>query len=179
MESLKSRLLMSMAVASGLSSMLGAQAPDTADRNSTKAIILKHLTVSRDFTLKVADQMPAADFEFKLTPPQMSFGDQFVHIAQTFEEFVAPLSGKSLDLGKPTSMSKPDVIAYVKKSFDRVIETVGSLTPDQLSKMYKGYGVTATGLDFMLELLDHTTQHRASAEMYLRVKGITPTAYEF
>jgi uncharacterized damage-inducible protein DinB len=158
---------------------LDAQTRDTGERVSTQAIILKHLAVSRDFTLKVADQMPAADYEFKLTAPQMSFGDQLVHIAQTFEEFVAPVSGKSLNLGKPPSMSKPDVIAFVKKSFDATIEAVGSLTPDQLLKTYKSYGVTATGLDFLLELLDHTTQHRASAEMYLRVKGITPAAYEF
>jgi uncharacterized damage-inducible protein DinB len=31
----------------------------------------------------------------------------------------------------------------------------------------------------LLELLDHTTHHRASAEMYLRAKGITPTEYQF
>jgi hypothetical protein len=27
--------------------------------------------------------------------------------------------------------------------------------------------------------LDHTTHHRASAEMYIRAKGITPVEYEF
>jgi uncharacterized damage-inducible protein DinB len=28
-------------------------------------------------------------------------------------------------------------------------------------------------------MLDHSTNHRASAEMYLRAKGITPPKYEF
>jgi uncharacterized damage-inducible protein DinB len=27
--------------------------------------------------------------------------------------------------------------------------------------------------------MDHTTHHRASAEMYLRAKGIKPTEYQF
>jgi uncharacterized damage-inducible protein DinB len=36
-----------------------------------------------------------------------------------------------------------------------------------------------TGLELLMELLDHTTHHRASAEMYLRAKGITPTEYQF
>jgi len=36
-----------------------------------------------------------------------------------------------------------------------------------------------TGLELLMFLLDHTTHHRASAEMYLRAKGITPTEYQF
>jgi uncharacterized damage-inducible protein DinB len=36
-----------------------------------------------------------------------------------------------------------------------------------------------TGLDLLLGDLDHTTHHRASAEMYLRAKGITPPQYAF
>ena len=36
-----------------------------------------------------------------------------------------------------------------------------------------------TGLEVLMFVLDHTTHHRASAEMYLRAKGITPTDYQF
>jgi len=36
-----------------------------------------------------------------------------------------------------------------------------------------------TGLEVLMFALDHTTHHRASAEMYLRAKGIKPTDYEF
>jgi uncharacterized damage-inducible protein DinB len=144
-----------------------------------KALIVKHLTVSRDFTLKVADQMPAADYGFKLTPPQMSFAEQMVHLSEAFDEFISPISGARLNLGMPASMNKPDVMAFVKKSFDKSIETITKLTPEQISKSYKGEGGTVTGLDMLMELLDHTTHHRASAEMYLRAKGITPAEYTF
>ena len=47
-----------------------------------KAAVLKHLKTSRDFTVKVAEQMPEADYGFKLTPPQMSFAEQMAHLAQ-------------------------------------------------------------------------------------------------
>lgn len=144
-----------------------------------KAVIVKHLTVSRDFTLKVADQMPAADYGFKLTPPQMSFAEQMVHLSQAFDEFVSPVSGARLNLGKPASMNKADVMAFVKKSFDTSIETISKLTPAQISKSYPGEGGTVTGIEMLMELLDHTTHHRASAEMYLRAKGITPAEYTF
>jgi hypothetical protein len=58
-----------------------------------RAIAVKHLTTSRDFTLKVADQMPDADYGFKLTPPQMSFAEQMVHLADDQTGLLAPLTG--------------------------------------------------------------------------------------
>jgi uncharacterized damage-inducible protein DinB len=36
-----------------------------------------------------------------------------------------------------------------------------------------------TGLELLMFVLDHSTHHRASAEMYLRAKGIAPAEYEF
>ena len=148
-------------------------------QSDVKAAVLKHLQTSRDFTLKVADQMPESDYGFKLTAPQMSFGEQMVHLSQASEYFLASLFGEKPNPGKPASMSKGDVIAFVKKSFDTSIERVSKLTAEQISKSYKTDVGTMTGLDMLLGLLDHTTHHRASAEMYLRAKGITPAEYQF
>jgi uncharacterized damage-inducible protein DinB len=153
-------------------------APILAEDN-VQATILKHLKTSRDFTLKVAEQMPEATYDFKLTPPQMSFADQMIHLSQGFEYFLAPIYGEKPNPAKPASLKKPDVIAYVKKAFDHTIERVSKLTPAQLSKTYKSDEGSLTGLEMLLGMLDHTTHHRASAEMYLRAKGITPAEYQF
>lgn len=144
-----------------------------------KATIIKHLKTSRDFTLKVAEQMPESDYGFKLTPPQMSFAEQLVHLSQSGAYFLSPMLGEKPHEAKPASMNKADVIAFVKASFDSTIEKVSALTPEQLSKTYKSEEGTMTGLDLLLGLLDHTTHHRACAEMYLRAKGITPAEYQF
>lgn len=53
------------------------------------------------------------------------------------------------------------------------------LTPAQLTKTYDSEEGKLTGVELLMALLDHTTHHRASAEMYLRTKGITPVEYEF
>ncbi len=144
-----------------------------------KAAVLKHLKVSRDFTLKVADQMPEATYDFKLTPPQMSFAEQMVHLSQAMDGFLSPMAGASTGARKPASMKKADVIAFMRQSFDSSIDRVSKLTPAQLSKTYSGGEGTMTGVEMLMILLDHTTHHRASAEMYLRAKGITPTDYQF
>src|ERR1700720_1150621 len=81
-----------------------------------KAAIVKHLKTSRDFTLKVADQMPEADYGFKLTPPQMSFAEQITHLAQEQAGFLAAFSNEKPNSGKPASMNKKDVLAYVRQS---------------------------------------------------------------
>ena len=144
-----------------------------------KAIVLKHLKTSRDFTLKVAAQMPEPEYNFKLTPPQMSFAEQMVHLAQSLSVFVSPFSGQQPAPSKPASMSKKDVLAFIGKSYDNAIEQVSKLTPEQISKTYQSEEGAMTGLELLMAMLDHNTHHRASAEMYLRAKGITPTEYEF
>lgn len=144
-----------------------------------KATILKHLKTSREFSLKVAEQMPDADYGFKLTPAQMSFGEQMVHLSDSAAYFLSPITGEKANPGKPASMKKADVIAFMKTSFDAAIDKISKLTPAQIAKTYKDGQSTNTGLDLLLGLLDHTTHHRASAEMYLRAKGITPAEYQF
>jgi uncharacterized damage-inducible protein DinB len=168
-----SRMIPHMAIA-----LMAAFAAPAFAQNEVQ-LVLKHLKTSQDFTLKVADQMPDADYAFKLTPPQMSFAEQIVHLTQALDEYIAPFSGEKPNPAKPASMSKKDVMAFVRKSFDDAIAKVSRLTPAQLSKTYASEEGNMSGLELLMGMLDHTTHHRASAEMYLRAKGITPVEYEF
>lgn len=163
----------------GIACLLCASAPAHAQFD-IKAIVVKHLTTSRDFTLKVAEQMPEADYGFKLTAPQMSFGEQMAHLASDQANLLAPFtSAKPGPSAKPASMGKKDVITFVRQSFDQSIAVVSKLTPAQIEKSYPGFGSPMTGLELLMFVLDHNTHHRASAEMYLRAKGIAPAEYEF
>lgn len=159
--------------------VLAALAISASAQSTFQADVVKHLTTSRDFTLKVADAMPAADYGFKLTPPQMSFGGQMVHLSQGLTYFLSTFSGQKPNPGKPKSESKEDVMAFIRQSFDDAIATVNKLTPEQLAKTYKSEEGNESGTGLLLGMLDHTTHHRAQAEMYLRAKGITPPEYQF
>jgi uncharacterized damage-inducible protein DinB len=164
---------------SGLIGMIALLGAPVLAQSDVKGTVLKHLKTSRDFTLKVADQMPEADYGFKLTPPQMSFAEQMTHLAQEQAGLLAPFSNDRPNPGNPASMNKKDVLAYVRQAFDNSIDKVSKLTPAQISKNYKSDEGTMTGLELLMFLMDHTTHHRASAEMYLRAKGITPAEYQF
>ena len=69
--------------------------------------------------------------------------------------------------------------AFVRQSYDQSIALVSKLTPAQMERSYTGFGAPMTGLEILMFVLDHSTHHRASAEMYLRAKGIAPAEYEF
>jgi uncharacterized damage-inducible protein DinB len=109
----------------------------------------------------------------------MSFAEQLAHLAEEQAGLLAPLTGEKPQASKPTSMNKPDVIAFVRRSFDRSIALTAKLTPAQIAKTYPSFEGSMTGLELLMFVLDHTTHHRASAEMYLRAKGITPAEYQF
>src|SRR5579864_5493898 len=119
---------MTMTRFSSLVTAIALAAPLLA-QSDVKGTFVKHLKTSRDFTLKVADQMPEADYGFKLTPAQMSFGEQMVHLAQSGEYFLSPVLGTKPQELKPASMKKADVIAFVKTSFDATIDKVSKITP--------------------------------------------------
>lgn len=159
--------------------LLAAAATALFAQDDCKSIAAKHLKISRDFSVKVAEAMPEANYDFKLTPPQMSFGQQMVHLSQGLEYFLSSFTGQKPDPGKPKSMHKDDIVAFVKTSYENAIERVSSLTPEQLHKTYKTEEGEMSGLDVLFGMLDHCTHHRASAEMYLRAKGITPPEYQF
>ena len=144
-----------------------------------KAMVLKHLKTSEDFTLKVAEAMPEADYEFKLTPDQMTFGGQITHLTQAVLHYLAPLSTEKSAASKPASTKKADVIAFVRTSFEGAEADVSKLTMDDMSKTYKMGKNSMSGMELILGMFVHTAHHRSAAEMYLRAKGITPPSYEF
>ena len=154
-------------------------APIFAQQNDIKSILLSRMKNSRDFTLKVAEAMPASDYGFKLTPQQMSFAGQMVHIGESFTYFLSAFSGEKPNPSKPANNSKADVIPFVKSSYDKAIDEISKLSPEQLSKSYKmGEGGSMNGTELLIAMLEHAAHHRASAEMYLRAKDIKPPSYQ-
>jgi uncharacterized damage-inducible protein DinB len=144
-----------------------------------KTMVLKHLKTSEEFTVKVAEAMPEADYEFKLTPDQMTFGGQLTHLSQAVLHYLAPLSTEKAGLSKPASAKKADVIAFIKSCFETAEADVSKLTLDDMSKTFKMGNRQMSGMELILGMFVHTAHHRSAAEMYLRAKGITPPPYQF
>ena len=71
----------------------GASVPAMAVAgNDFKTLFAKHWQISKEFTLAVAEAMPAEYYNFKPNPEEMSFGELMNHIAQSNSEAFARAS---------------------------------------------------------------------------------------
>ena len=150
------------------------------------AMFAKHWQTSRDFTLAVADAMPAADYNFKPNPEEMSFGKVMTHIAINNIRAFATVSGvkaletpATLDAAfkdpKGGAFDKASVIQFLRDSFDFCIKTLPQITPEKLDAMIG----PSSGRERLWSCFTHTAHHRGQAEVYLRIKNIKPPDYKF
>ena len=147
--------------------------------NATVQILKKHIETSRDFTIAVAKQMPNDQYGFKLTPEQMSFGEQMIHIANANGFFFGKMTGKKGPAADPKKASQEAAVAALQSSYEFALQQLANLTDAKLQEVVDTGDGKMTMLEGVMLVLDHSTNHRASAEMYLRVKGIKPTEYRF
>jgi uncharacterized damage-inducible protein DinB len=143
--------------------------------------------ISKQFTLDVANAMPAYPYTFKPNPEEMTFGEQMAHIADgnvfRFNQITGIQPPFTLDLAKPSATDKQSVLKMLEQSFDYVIEVLPQITPEQLKRTWhipswKGRN-DPDGRAMVLNMFVHTAHHRAQCEVQMRAKGIKPPDYTF
>ena len=143
--------------------------------------------ISKQFTLDVANAMPADEYGFRPNPEEMTFGEQMLHIAVSnvyrFHEITGIAEPFSIDLAKPLSPDKANVVKVLTQSFDYVIDALPGITNEQLQRTWhipswKGRN-DPDGRAMILNMFVHTAHHRAQCDVYLRAKGIKPPDYTF
>jgi uncharacterized damage-inducible protein DinB len=143
--------------------------------------------ISKQFTLDVANSMPAESYSFKPNPEEMSFGEQMAHIADSnvfrFEQITGIKPPYSVDFSKPRPSDKEAVVKRLEMSFDYVIAVLPQITAEQLKRTWhieswKGRS-DPEGRAMIMNMFVHTAHHRAQCEVYLRAKGIKPPDYTF
>jgi uncharacterized damage-inducible protein DinB len=157
----------------------GANVPAMAAVNDFKALFVKHWQISKEFTLAVAEAMPAENYGFKPSPEEMSFGELMIHIAQANSEAFANVADIE-PLPAPSGYDKKTVIKFLNDSFDWCAKEFAAMTPAQFDGMINiGEGRQATGIEVLCWAFTDTAHHRGQAEVYLRVKNIKPPRYVF
>ncbi len=169
-----------------LAAAAGAQ---TAQVNSVldMADFVHDWQISKQFTLDVANAMPAEFYSFKPNPEEMTFGEQMIHIAGSnvfrFNQITGIKPPFPFDPAKPPASDKQSVLKLLDQSFDYVIEVLPKITPEQLQRTWhipswKGRN-DPDGRAMIMNMFVHTAHHRAQCDVYLRAKGIKPPDYRF
>jgi uncharacterized damage-inducible protein DinB len=143
--------------------------------------------ISKQFTLDVANAMPADQYSFKPSPEEMTFGEQMIHIAESnvfrFNQISGIQPPFQFDPAKQPGSDKQTVLKLMEQSFDYVIDVLPKIMPEQSQRTWhipswKGRN-DPDGRAMILNMFVHTAHHRAQCEVYMRVKGITPPQYTF
>jgi uncharacterized damage-inducible protein DinB len=150
-----------------------------------KEMFTKHWQMAKDFTLAVANAMPAEEYKFKPVPEELSFGQLMMHIAAQNSDSCAtatgtkPLPGLSSE-ARPQDADKQTAIKVLTLSFDECAKNLQAIPPGQWEKeVYRFKGQPVTAGETLWYTFTHMAHHRGQAEVYLRVKNIKPPAWRF
>lgn len=134
---------------------------------------------AKAYTKAYLDAMPESGYALKPTPEMRSFADQMLHLTDANLNFAAAASGKKSavagPLEKTTDKSKGTVSKEVLAAYDFVIESIKSLTPEQLHEKVKLFGkFDLTREQAFEKAFEHQTHHRGQTTVYLRLAKVTP-----
>ena len=169
-----------------LTAVLALGAPVFADE---VAAFAKHWQTAKEFTLAVADAMPADDYNFKANDEEMGFGKLMAHIALANNRAFALVSGlKAPDTPEKIMAAYKDpkgvfdkdtTLQFLRGSFDFCTNALGQIDAAKMEAMAGPQGRQMSGREWLWAYFTHTAHHRGQAEVYLRIKNIKPPDYRF
>ena len=170
-----------LVISVGMAGILSAQTERIPKTPFTK-MYLPVWQEAREHCLEVARAMPDSLYTFKPTPVSKTFGEQMVHIGYTIELLTQRyVEGREVTPNAPdaTSMTRAEIITLLEKGFDYTTEVIYTIDQRQLDETCVMYhsGNTVNRAFALFYVQDHMANHRAKANLYLRLCGIAPPEY--
>ncbi|WP_350287538.1 DinB family protein [uncultured Croceitalea sp.] len=137
---------------------------------------------AKEHCLAVAEAMPEDLYSYRPTPKSKSFAEQMVHIGYTVELLTQRyVEGMTVKPNAPDAsvMAKEEIIALVRQGFDYTTEVIMNIEQPRLDEtcvMYHSGNTVSRAFAFFY-VQDHMTNHRAKANLYLRMNDIAPPEY--
>jgi len=156
-------------------------------QSTVKDALIKHWKITGEFTLKVAEAMPAENYNFRPVPEEMTFGQVMTHIGAADIGTCAAVSGMQRPdepaqvaawrKDQKLDVDRASAVEYLKVVFEFCNKAIEATTWEKLDAKV---GTTPlTGFERYWSYFTHTAHHRGQAEVYLRLKGVKPPEYVF
>ena len=128
--------------------------------------------------IELAEATPAEKYSWRPAPGVRSVSEVYMHIVDanfyllsvTGPKMPADLNG---DMEK-TVNSKPEVIAWLKRSLGAVKTARAAITPKELERKVKIADREATVDGMYLRIIIHANEHMGQLIAYARVTGVVP-----
>ena len=128
--------------------------------------------------IALAEATPADKFAWRPAPGVRSTSEVYMHIAIANFELL-PVSKKQfppdLNAGSEKAVtSKPEVIAWLKRSLEAVKQAHLAADPKDMSRTLKVNGRDATVDGMYLRIIVHANEHMGQLIAYSRMTGVVP-----
>jgi uncharacterized damage-inducible protein DinB len=162
-------------VGAGVPRLVSAQAPAVSLSKETVASFQR----AANELLGVAEAMPADKYGFKPAGAEISsFGDQLMHVTAIVQRFVDAAKGTKTEAAPHGAMTKPEIMALMKKTFQSAEEAMATLSDAQMLEPVKfPFGDrTVTRATFWQGPMFQLRNHYGQLVVYLRMNAIVPPA---
>jgi uncharacterized damage-inducible protein DinB len=129
--------------------------------------------------VSLAEAVPADKYAWRPEPGVRSVSEVIMHIAQS-NYYLLSVTGPKMppelagnDVEKKI-VSKPEVVAYLRRSLEAVKTARAQLKPADLQHKVKIYDKTVTVDDMYLRIICHDNEHMGQLIAYDRMNGIVP-----
>jgi uncharacterized damage-inducible protein DinB len=156
-----------------------ATATPAAQTASLQADFLKDWAGQKDALAKIASAMPEDKYAFKATPPQRSYGEHVLHIAQINMMVLQTLGSKAAAPQiNMKATSKADVMKAMADSFDYGTAILKEQTDQTMAGAIQGppWMGPSTRARIFEFLVGHTQDTYGQMVVYLRLNGLVPPA---
>ena len=121
---------------------------------------------------RMAEKMPAENYDFKPVPEIRSFGETIAHMADSQMRTCAQVVGEQKTVDAASKKTKDELVAALKASFDECDKAWDSVTPENAAEIPQGSRRSRLGS--LLYNLGHENEEYGYLAVYLRLKGVVP-----
>lgn len=129
--------------------------------------------------VSIAEAIPADKYAWRPAAGVRSVSEVLMHLVQT-NFYLLSVTGTEMphelerqDVEKAIG-SKPEVVAYLRRSLEAVKTARAKLKPEALGRKVKLYGETVTVDAMYLRIICHENEHMGQLIAYARENGIVP-----
>ncbi|MGC4052559.1 MAG: DinB family protein [Paludibaculum sp.] len=158
--------------------VLGACALPAQTANPLSTELKQMYTGVKTNLTRMAEKMPAENYDFKASPDIRSFGQLIAHIADSQARTCSTLAGEAKQLGAAEKTSKADLVAALQQSFSMCDAVVDGMTDAKATEMVKLGRGERSRLGALAGLISHSNEEYGYLSVYMRLKGIVPPSSE-
>ena len=129
----------------------------------------------QDKIMKSADAMPESKYSYRPTKDVRSFAEILTHVADISYILCSNVKGEANPVAATAKVSKAEIMAYLKGSFDYCDGVYSGFTDAHLNDPADFLGAKTNKMFILTQVGNHDALHYGNLVTYLRINGLVPS----